>query len=177
MGKDPAVAQQTNVKPLAEDCIALAATTAEPHSFGNECDGVPSPPVVPARDDVVAHEVLIANTGETYPCSAAQTLLSGMEALGRRGVPIGCRGGGCGVCKVVVELGAVSIQKMSRAHITDEERMDGVVLACRACPSGHVVVRAVDRLARVLERRRPPALANFLEAARGAASTAEVHPT
>ena len=39
--------------------------------------------------------VHIENSAETYLCASDQDLLRGMEALGRRGIPVGCRGGGC----------------------------------------------------------------------------------
>ena len=45
------------------------------------------------------YEVLIEDTGERYDCREDRNLLEGMEALGRKGVPVGCRHGGCGVCK------------------------------------------------------------------------------
>jgi len=44
--------------------------------------------------DADAHEVHILDTGERYRCAPSQTLLAGMEALGRKGIPVGCRGGG-----------------------------------------------------------------------------------
>ena len=40
------------------------------------------------------YEIRIDNTGETYTCADTRTLLEGMEALVRRGIPVGCRGGG-----------------------------------------------------------------------------------
>ena len=42
--------------------------------------------------------VHIENSAETYLCASDQDLLRGMEALGRRGIPVGCRGGGCSFC-------------------------------------------------------------------------------
>ena len=39
------------------------------------------------------HHVHILDINEHYGCSANMALLSGMEALGRRGIPVGCRGG------------------------------------------------------------------------------------
>jgi ferredoxin len=75
-----------------------------------------------------------------------------MEALGRRGIPVGCRGGGCGVCKVRVEAGRVHNGPMSRACVSAEEEGQGFVLACRSHPRSDVTVTAVDRLARCIQR-------------------------
>lgn len=44
---------------------------------------------------------------------------------------VGCRGGGCGVCRVQVVQGAHEVRKMSKRHVTDEERAAGYALACR----------------------------------------------
>ncbi|PQJ25025.1 ferredoxin, partial [Limnobacter sp. SAORIC-690] len=42
------------------------------------------------------HRVAIQNTKEEYTCSSEDNLLKGMEQLNRKGIPVGCRGGGCG---------------------------------------------------------------------------------
>jgi ferredoxin len=112
--------------------------------------------------------VAIRNTRENYRCAASSTLLAGMEALARRGIPVGCRGGGCGVCKVRIESGSVRTDKMSREHVTLAEQADGYVLACRAYPASDVRLSAVDKLARCIERSQVRASA-FLEAALAAA--------
>jgi ferredoxin len=98
-------------------------------------------------DSDLSYAVVIGNTGEAYRCRATQTLLAGMEALTRQGIPVGCRGGGCGVCKVRVESGMVRTARMSRARLSVEEEAAGFVLACQAYPQSDVRVRAVGRLA------------------------------
>jgi len=100
----------------------------------------------------MSYAVDIANTQEQYRCRGTQNLLAGMEALARRGIPVGCRGGGCGVCKVRIEMGTVRTDKMSRAAITHDEERDGLVLACRAYPQSDLRLSAVDKLARCVER-------------------------
>jgi ferredoxin len=112
--------------------------------------------------------VSIANTCEDFRCAATQSLLAAMESLGRKGIPVGCRGGGCGVCKVRVDSGRVHTQTMSRACVSVEEQRQGFVLACRAHPKSDLTVTAVDRLARCIERsleRHAPA--SFLARATG----------
>ena len=105
------------------------------------------------------YTVVIANTGERYPCRADQSLLTAMEGLGRKGIPVGCRGGGCGVCKVRIEAGTVRCERMSRAHVSVEEEACGHVLACRAFPVSDLDLRAVARMARCLERSKAGSLA------------------
>ena len=81
------------------------------------------------------HSIRLLQTGETYMCSSEETLLQGMARIGRKGIPTGCLNGGCGVCKVLIRGG--DVQKtgaMSRAHVSAQEEVQGVVLACRVAP-------------------------------------------
>ncbi|SRR6056297_2804140 len=94
------------------------------------------------------YEVFITDTGESFRCAAGQTLLTGMERLGRKGIPVGCRGGGCGVCKVHVTAGDIQCRKMSRAHVSAEEEARGIVLACRCRPVSDIrlaVIGSMDK--------------------------------
>lgn len=62
----------------------------------------------------------------------------------RRGigdVPIGCRGGGCGVCRVRVSAGSYYTKKMSRKHISAHDEEDGIVLACRLIPLSDLTIQ------------------------------------
>ena len=79
-------------------------------------------------------EVAIEETGAVYRCSSEESLLCGMERLGKRGIPVGCRCGGCGVCKVRIAQGDYQQGVMSRDHITPEEEAMGIVLAYRVRP-------------------------------------------
>ncbi|WP_020203480.1 MULTISPECIES: 2Fe-2S iron-sulfur cluster binding domain-containing protein [Cupriavidus] len=99
------------------------------------------------------HNVEIAGSGQCYPCAPEQNLLRAMEALGRRGIPSGCRGGGCGVCKVRIESGRYRTGKMSRACLSEAEQGSGLVLACKTYPDSDIRLRPVALLARCLARR------------------------
>jgi ferredoxin len=96
--------------------------------------------------------VAIHDTQETYACASTQTLLAGMEQLGRKGIPVGCRGGGCGVCKVRIAEGSVRTERMSRRHVSELDEADGIVLACKAYPESDLRLQAADTLARCLTR-------------------------
>ncbi|MDM8354789.1 2Fe-2S iron-sulfur cluster-binding protein [Pandoraea communis] len=97
-------------------------------------------------------EVEIDDIGLRYLCDAQQSLLRGMEQLGKRGIPVGCRSGGCGVCKVRVIEGTCRLGKMSRACVSEQEAQEGVVLACRAYPESHVRVALAEKMQRCLNR-------------------------
>lgn len=47
-----------------------------------------------------------------------------------RRLPVGCRRGGCGVCRVRVTQGAYRSDLMSRVHVSAEDEAAGIVLAC-----------------------------------------------
>ena len=80
-------------------------------------------------------EVQVAQTGEAYACADNESLLAGMLRLGRKGIPVGCVNGGCGVCKVhIVEGECQSLGPISRAHVSAEEEAAGFTLACRVAP-------------------------------------------
>lgn len=98
--------------------------------------------------------VLIENSGEVFRCDDSQNLLNAMATLGYRGIPVGCRGGGCGVCKVRVNQGTFHTRKMSRACISEEEERAGVVLACRLFPKGDLSLSVVGKLQKVMTAAR-----------------------
>lgn len=93
------------------------------------------------------HEILIEDTGERYACDEQETVLGGMARLGRKGIPLGCRGGGCGVCKVQVTGGAYcQARPMSRQHASAAEQADGIVLACCIRAQSGLRLRVLGKL-------------------------------
>ena len=89
------------------------------------------------------YTITIDETGETYRCSDQETLLVGMEKLGKQGIPVGCRGGGCGVCKIEVVAGDYTKRRMSREYVSEEDEVAHRVLACRVRPAGDIVLRVI----------------------------------
>ena len=101
--------------------------------------------------------VCVAQTGETYACATNESLLRGMLRLGRKGIPVGCVNGGCGVCKVrIVEGQVTALGPVSRAHVSADEEGAGVTLACRVAPSCAVTLDVVGKLARPFSRGPAP---------------------
>lgn len=98
------------------------------------------------------YQVVIEDTGETYSCDERESILTGMARLGRKGIPVGCRGGGCGVCKVQVVKGTFEAGTMSRAHVSEEEQAAGAVLACRITPHSDLSVQVVGKMKKTVCR-------------------------
>ncbi len=92
------------------------------------------------------YKVTIENNQERYRCPEGQHLLQAMESQGKRSIPIGCRGGGCGVCKVRVTSGSYTKKPMSRDAITLSEEAAGIVLACRCFPSSDLSLSILEKL-------------------------------
>ncbi|MBS1143328.1 MAG: Ferredoxin [Proteobacteria bacterium] len=97
---------------------------------------------------MVYYNILIEETGETFRCSPQESLLVGMERLGKKGIPVGCRGGGCGVCKVEITAGTYVSRVMSREYVSVEDEAAGRVLACRVRPSSDITLKVLGKMAK-----------------------------
>ncbi len=91
------------------------------------------------------YHVTIVNTGETFRCGDEINVLAAMEQACCHGIPVGCRNGGCGACKVRITSGSFHTRKMNRAVVSAAEESDGCVLACKTYPQGDITVKALGR--------------------------------
>lgn len=97
----------------------------------------------------------VAQTDETFPCAANESLLQGMVRLGRKGIPVGCVNGGCGVCKVRILAGDIkALGPISRAHVTLDEEGQGYTLACRVAPQTAVNLEVAGKLHKPFSKGR-----------------------
>jgi ferredoxin len=91
-----------------------------------------------------AYEIKIINDGEEryrFNCRPDEPLLNGIRRVFCKEIPRGCSGGGCGVCKVLIRHGRVlPFKPMSREHITNEEILKDVVLACCVKPRSNMEI-------------------------------------
>ncbi len=99
-----------------------------------------------AMENDVKFQVTILDTEESYQCDEVESLLHAMVRLGRKGIPSGCHGGGCGVCKVHVTAGTCRKLAMSRAHVSEQEEQDGIALACRVYPTSDVDLKVLGKM-------------------------------
>src|SRR6202161_2601789 len=99
-----------------------------------------------------AVEITILPDQERVAARPDETLLAALSRAGL-GYRIGCRRGGCGVCKLHLLLGEVRYERaIAESVLTDEERVEGICLSCRAVPITNVVIELQegDKLRRVL---------------------------
>jgi ferredoxin len=105
---------------------------------------------------VAKFKIKIAETDGHFECDNAQSVLEGMMRSGNqaeavcKAIPVGCRGGGCGVCKVEVISGEFNHKMMSRSHISEEDQACGRVLACRISPISDIELRVIGGIKRAL---------------------------
>lgn len=92
------------------------------------------------------YRITLNGSGETFTCDTRQSVLDAMVAIGRRGIPSGCRGGGCGVCKVRIEQGQGDCLPMSRHHVTTEDEANGHVLSCCLLPRSDMVLTVLGNM-------------------------------
>src|SRR3954454_7171141 len=81
-----------------------------------------------------------------------ETLLRALSRAGLR-YRVGCKRGGCGICKVQLALGEVRYERpIATSVLSDDERVEGICLSCRAVPLTNIVIELQegDRLRRVL---------------------------
>ncbi|MEC7376621.1 MAG: 2Fe-2S iron-sulfur cluster binding domain-containing protein [Pseudomonadota bacterium] len=101
---------------------------------------------------MAGYQVFNRTTGDRFRCTEDQSVLKAMEQVGKKCVPVGCRGGGCGFCKIRVVEGEFSCGKMSKAHCPPEARDKGEVLACRIYPRTDLMIECMPQVAEPLEQ-------------------------
>ena len=94
--------------------------------------------------------ITVEEGAESFACAAERNVLKAMEQLGRKGIPVGCRGGGCGVCRVQVLSGAYRVGKMSRAQVSMDDEREGVCLACKLFPQADLRLRVLGKMRKAL---------------------------
>jgi ferredoxin len=101
---------------------------------------------------MATHTITIEPGGEQFRCPDERSVLVGMEYLGSHGIQVGCRSGGCGVCRVQVLSGTYTAKRMSKAHVDEGDLLAGVVLACRIFPTSDLSVRVCHKGDEVVAR-------------------------
>jgi ferredoxin len=108
-------------------------------------------------EKVTAAEVTILPDGVQVVAREDETLLRALARAGLR-YRVGCKRGGCGICKVQLKLGEVRYERpIADSVLSDDERVEGICLSCRAVPITNIVIELQegDRLRRVLGFANP----------------------
>lgn len=105
-----------------------------------ETQGKSTDPKVATGASAASYRVVISSLGTEFHCRADQSILAAMIATGKRPLAVGCRSGGCGVCRIEVIEGQYRTGFMSRSVITAADEASGLILACRTFPVGDMVI-------------------------------------
>lgn len=80
-----------------------------------------------------------------FACAPGERVLVAMEQVGLRCIPVGCRGGGCGLCRVRACEGNYRTGRMSAAHITEQDEASNHALACQLYPLSDLVLQCARK--------------------------------
>jgi ferredoxin len=78
--------------------------------------------------------------GVQLEANPGESLLKALTREAPGMVPVGCRGGGCGVCRIRVRSGQVTQGAVSVTALPPADRKTGMVLACKATPLTDLVL-------------------------------------
>ncbi len=124
--------------------------------------------------------VTIHPTGEVVFLDPEETVLSGLHKAGYA-YTIGCRRGGCAICKVDCRDGRFTYNRpIADSVLTEEERSDGTCLSCRAVPETDITiemrgenVRLVNAFLRQINEKARQRAEELARAQQGAVTTSE----
>jgi len=86
------------------------------------------------------HCIVLGDRQAGFDASPEQSVLVAMERAGQALIPVGCRGGGCGQCRIRILNGEYFSKRMSRAWVSPEDEAEGQVLACRVFARGDLTI-------------------------------------
>lgn len=90
------------------------------------------------------YKITVENKDDSFDCPPEKSLLSGMEQQAKKAIAVGCRGGGCGFCKIRILSGEYDTKKMSIKFVTHEEQQQGFALSCRVFPRSDMDIIAIN---------------------------------
>ncbi len=77
------------------------------------------------------HRITLTPVGDAVACGPEESVLAAILGSGAS-VVFGCRGGGCGTCKMRLISGRVEHGRCSAAVLPEEEKTYGWFLSCQA---------------------------------------------
>ncbi|MFC3698574.1 2Fe-2S iron-sulfur cluster-binding protein [Sphingobium xenophagum] len=84
--------------------------------------------------------ISIPSLDARFTCRSDQTILKAMIGQGLKPLAIGCRNGGCGVCRIRIQSGDHHSLPMSRSRVSTADEAAGIRLACRVYPASDLLI-------------------------------------
>jgi CDP-4-dehydro-6-deoxyglucose reductase len=94
------------------------------------------------EDTAVLYTLSFAPLGDRIVCRRDETVLSAILRAGAK-VMFGCRGGGCGTCRMRLISGRVEYGRCSTAVLPEEAKRAGLFLSCQARPLSNLTVELI----------------------------------
>lgn len=102
---------------------------------------------MPVSVSVAQPKFRITVGGKHFACAKDEKVLIAMEKAGVKEIKVGCRGGGCGACRVHVDEGEVERLRMAKVHVSDAEADQGFALSCRIRPQSDLSLTPAPKTA------------------------------
>jgi ferredoxin len=89
-------------------------------------------------------QVSVPETGKQFSCKDDESVFAAMIRARTGPVVCGCAGGGCGVCRMRIKEGEwFAFKNMSSAHISENDKKEGIVLLCCVQPRSDLIIARV----------------------------------
>lgn len=90
-------------------------------------------------------KIYLIDENVSIDCFDGESVVKAMSRFNPNHKMNGCNGGGCGVCKIKVHSGNFTFSKMSKAHISDEDIKNNVLLGCKVFPKSDMVIEYLKK--------------------------------
>lgn len=80
---------------------------------------------------------------KTFTCKEDEDILKAARRQMTK-LPYGCANGGCAMCKMYVVSGEYDFLLYSKGALSDEERDEGYILACKTVPRSDMEIEEID---------------------------------
>lgn len=91
------------------------------------------------------YKISFENEEKDFLCRDDESISHAMMRIDNKHPIVGCRGGGCGICKIEILNGEYTLGRMSKAVVSDYEIGKGYALACRTYPNSDLVVKFIGK--------------------------------
>ena len=96
-------------------------------------------------ENTIKYTIKIVNEDFRFLCNEKNSLSEAMSKVNKKHPMVGCRGGGCGICKIKIISGDYTLGRMSSKYVSLEEAGKGYSLACRTYPISDMEIEFVGK--------------------------------
>lgn len=94
---------------------------------------------------MASYKITVKNENLEFTCPESDNIVTALSKVNGKHPMVGCRGGGCGICRIQVLEGDYTTKVMSKLQVSDEDVANGIVLGCKTFPKSDMVVDYIGR--------------------------------